>query len=105
MTQDPPVKTTLEFPVDQPGQYGDLTVVSLASATGGGGYWAEMEFGRRYQLSDEDYGYWSDWVTDVIRIERFSNLAVHDNGNFKFIVRRVFLGPVDSMHAEETKVE
>merc|ERR1719387_788094 len=47
--------------------FGDMTVVTLVSATAAEGAYAFAELGRFY---DPVPG-WSDWYTDVVRIERF----------------------------------
>merc|ERR1719258_571399 len=47
--------------------FGEMTVVSLASATAAAGAYSYAELGRAYETVP---GY-SDWVTDVVRIERF----------------------------------
>jgi hypothetical protein len=55
--------------------FGDMTVVTLASATAAAGAYAYAELGRAYEPV---MGY-SDWHTDVVRIERFGT-----GGTFTF---------------------
>jgi hypothetical protein len=70
-----PGAMTLKFPTHtHRGQFGDLTVVALAPSTADLGKYAETEFGRTY----ESPKHYTSWVTDVIRVERFSE----HGGNF-----------------------
>jgi len=59
-------------------------LLSLVSPTAAGGYFAETELGRSY--GEGPGAGWSDWMSDVIRVEKFSNSGVPEAGTISLSV-------------------
>merc|ERR1719199_1709917 len=72
----------IKFPPQHSDMFGDLTLVTMVPSLAMDGALREIELGRTYSIPGSNF--YTDFLTDIVRVERFADSSPLVGGEFLF---------------------